>query len=130
VTQDVDTSVARIPTWIKVLGWLNLAGIVVWIVLLVSVSVVGSASSSGINYSAAAVSVLLVAPVIVVARFPIVVGILIVLLVAAGVAAVLGWRRRMGLARAVWGYLLVAWSVFWVMMWIGTAGLVVGGLSG
>ena len=107
------------PRWVRILRWVNVVALLLWIALLLVALVWGSASST-VNDSAFGLSILLVAPALVAVRFAPVVGLLIVLLIAGTVVLVVFRRGVITIPQAVSNYTLLAWTTFWVAIWVST----------
>ena len=116
----IDVTGPPMPRWARILRWVNVVSLLLWIGLLLVALVWASAT---VNDSAFGLSVLLVAPALVALRFAPVVVLLIVLLIAGTAVLVIVRRGGMTIRHAVSIYSLVAWTTFWVVMWVWTLGM-------
>jgi len=104
-----------LPFWVKALGWLQLVAIAFIVVAFIVLQAV-QAQSSGVNYSAAALAIIFALPLLVVWQQPVVASVVAIVLLVGMVLGVRFRRGRMSVGEAIWGYTLLAWTLFWVAM--------------
>ncbi|WP_295826794.1 hypothetical protein [uncultured Microbacterium sp.] len=118
-----------LPFWVKALGWLQLVAIALIVVAIVALQVV-QAQSSGVNYSAAALAIIFALPLLVVWQQPVVAAAVAIVLVVGAALGVRFGRGRMSVGEGIWGYALLAWTLFWVAMCVVGAARIFGSLMG
>lgn len=119
--QKIPTEVTdpSVPRWVKILRWVNIVALVLYVGMAVVTFVGASVSTASLSDPAFGMSILLVAPVLIVARLAPIVGIVIVLLIL-GTSLLVRYRRRgMTLGQAVSSYTLLAWTTLWTATWLG-----------
>lgn len=104
-----------LPFWVKALGWLQLVAIAFIVVAFIVLQAV-QAQSSGVNYSAAALAIIFALPLLVVWQQPVVASVVAIVLLVGMVLGVRFRRGRMSVGESIWGYTLLAWTLFWVAM--------------
>ncbi len=118
-----------LPFWVKALGWLQLVAIALIVVAIVALQVV-QAQSCGVNYSAAALAIIFALPLLVVWQQPVVAAAVAIVLVVGAALGVRFGRGRMSVGEGIWGYALLAWTLFWVAMCVVGAARIFGSLMG
>ncbi len=118
-----------LPFWVKALGWLQLVAIALIVVAIVALQVV-QAQSSGVNYSAAALAIIFALPLLVVWQQPVVAAVVAIVLIIGAALGVRFRRGRMSVGEAIWGYTLLAWTLFWVAMCVVGAARIFGSVMG
>lgn len=104
-----------LPFWVKALGWLQV--VVIGLAIVAFLLLQGmQAASSGVNYDAAAFAVILFLPLLIVWQQPIAALVVAAVLIVGIVLGVRFRRGRMSMGEAVWGYTLLAWTLFWIVM--------------
>lgn len=104
-----------LPFWVKALGWLQVVVIGLGIAAFLLLQGM-QAASSGVNYDAAAFAVILFLPLLIVWQQPIAALVVAAVLIVGIVLGVRFRRGRMSVGEAVWGYTLLAWTLFWIAM--------------